>query len=144
MRLLWVLLFLVPAPHAQTVRLAIPLDRGGPVRAGLDARAVAEMTAVALTGVGHLAASQAGVSNWYVPVVIVGWGGYLGARAATEPRFLADLGLTGDEIDELLENGKIDRPDEPKGPNVVRPVHGSAVPKAGRKFGGEGPAPQGA
>ncbi|PIW54885.1 MAG: cell division protein FtsH, partial [Sphingomonadales bacterium CG12_big_fil_rev_8_21_14_0_65_65_10] len=52
--------------------------------------------------------------------------------------------LTGDEIDELLENGKIDRPDEPKGPNVVRPVHGSAVPKAGRKFGGEGPAPQGA
>ena len=98
MRLLWVLLFLVPAAHAQTVRLAIPLDRGGPVRAGLDARAVAEMTAVALTGVGHLAASQAGVSNWYVPVVIVGWGGYLGARAATEPRFLADLGLTGEAL----------------------------------------------
>ncbi|MEC9068197.1 ATP-dependent zinc metalloprotease FtsH [Pelagerythrobacter marinus] len=52
--------------------------------------------------------------------------------------------LTGDEIRELLDNGKIDRPDEPKGP-AVRPVTGSAIPKAGKRFGssGEG-APQGA
>jgi cell division protease FtsH len=53
--------------------------------------------------------------------------------------------LTGDEINELLENGKIDRPDEPRGPSKVQPIHGSSIPKAGRKFGGEdGPAPQGA
>ena len=50
--------------------------------------------------------------------------------------------LTGDEIKQLLDNGKIDRPSEPQKPSV-RPVAGSSIPKAGRKFGGEG-APQGA
>ena len=53
--------------------------------------------------------------------------------------------LTGDEIDQLLKDGKLDRPDEPKGPSKPRPVSGSAVPKAGKRFGGEGGAsPQGA
>ena len=51
--------------------------------------------------------------------------------------------LTGDEIDQLMKDGKIDRPDESKGPVAVKPVGGIAVPKAGRKLGG-GPAPQGA
>ena len=51
--------------------------------------------------------------------------------------------LTGDEIDQLMKDGKIDRPDEPKGPVAVKPVGSIAVPKAGRKLGG-GPAPQGA
>ena len=51
--------------------------------------------------------------------------------------------LTGDEIDQLMKDGKIDRPDEPKGPVVVKPMAGAAVPKAGKKFDG-GPAPQGA
>ena len=51
--------------------------------------------------------------------------------------------LTGDEIDQLMKDGKIDRPDEPKGPVAVKPVGGIAVPKAGRKLGG-GPAPQSA
>jgi cell division protease FtsH len=50
--------------------------------------------------------------------------------------------LTGDEIKQLLENGKIDRPDQPSGPAVTRPVRGSAIPRAGKRFGGE--APQGA
>ncbi len=53
--------------------------------------------------------------------------------------------LTGDEITKLLETGKIDRPDQPSGPISTQPVSGSAVPKAGKKFGGEGGAsPQGA
>ncbi|MEP2235875.1 MAG: ATP-dependent zinc metalloprotease FtsH [Alteripontixanthobacter sp.] len=55
--------------------------------------------------------------------------------------------LTGDEITKLMEEGKIDRPDEPTGPIAVQPSHGSAIPKAGKKFGGEsdgGAAPQGA
>ncbi|WP_170005148.1 ATP-dependent zinc metalloprotease FtsH [Pseudopontixanthobacter vadosimaris] len=53
--------------------------------------------------------------------------------------------LTGQEIDQLLENGEIDRPDEPKGPRQVRPVRGSAIPKSGKRFGGAGDAaPQGA
>ncbi len=46
--------------------------------------------------------------------------------------------LTGEEIDQLLEHGKIDRPDAPKGTAVPRPLHGSNVPKAGKKFGGSG------
>ena len=53
--------------------------------------------------------------------------------------------LTGDEIDELMEKGTIDRPDEPSGPAVKKPSRGAAVPKAGKKFGGSGDAsPQGA
>ncbi|MGN3974316.1 ATP-dependent zinc metalloprotease FtsH [Tsuneonella sp. SYSU-LHT278] len=47
--------------------------------------------------------------------------------------------LTGDEIKALLETGKIDRPDEPAAP-AAKPVRGSAIPKAGRRFGGEAPA----
>ena len=53
--------------------------------------------------------------------------------------------LTGEEIAQLLEDGKIDRPDEPKGPAIERPVRGSAIPRAGKRFSGEGgAAPQGA
>ncbi|MEL1249132.1 ATP-dependent zinc metalloprotease FtsH [Aurantiacibacter gilvus] len=55
--------------------------------------------------------------------------------------------LTGDEINQLMEDGKIDRPDAPSGPIPVQPSQGSLVPKAGKRFGG-GPesseAPQGA
>ncbi|OYW46860.1 MAG: cell division protein FtsH [Sphingomonadales bacterium 32-68-7] len=50
--------------------------------------------------------------------------------------------LTGEEIRQLLEGGKIDRPDVPAGPVVARPTRGSSIPKAGKRFGGE--APQGA
>ncbi|MDN3646576.1 ATP-dependent zinc metalloprotease FtsH [Pontixanthobacter aestiaquae] len=53
--------------------------------------------------------------------------------------------LSGDEIDQLLETGKFDRPDKPSGPGSVKPVAGSSIPKAGKKFGGSGgEAPQGA
>jgi cell division protease FtsH len=51
--------------------------------------------------------------------------------------------LSGDEIKELLDTGKIDRPDVPKGPAVPEPVRGSAIPKTGKKFSG-GAATQGA
>jgi len=51
--------------------------------------------------------------------------------------------LTGEEIKQLLDSGKIDRPEEPKGGvGVPAPVRGSAIPKAGKRFGGT--APQGA
>jgi cell division protease FtsH len=53
--------------------------------------------------------------------------------------------LTGEEIRALLENGKIERPDNPRGPSLSAPVRGSAIPKAGKRFGGKGDeAPQGA
>ncbi|HEX4847154.1 MAG TPA: cell division protein FtsH, partial [Novosphingobium sp.] len=44
--------------------------------------------------------------------------------------------LTGEEIDQLIKDGKIDRPVDPSGPASVPPVKGSAVPKAGKRFGG--------
>ena len=53
--------------------------------------------------------------------------------------------LTGEEIEQLMKDGKIDRPDEPRGPTPVMPTQGSAIPKAGKRFGGkDGEAPQGA
>ena len=52
--------------------------------------------------------------------------------------------LSGDEITELLETGKVDRPDEPSGPAPAVPTHGSSIPKAGKRFGGSDEAPQGA
>ena len=53
--------------------------------------------------------------------------------------------LTGDEIKQLLEDGKLDRPDQPAGPAVAKPVRGSSIPKAGKRFSGSGgTAPQGA
>ena len=54
--------------------------------------------------------------------------------------------LSGDEIKALLETGKIDRPDAPRGPSVPVAVHGSAIPKAGKRFGSSkgDEAPQGA
>ncbi|MEP3052438.1 MAG: ATP-dependent zinc metalloprotease FtsH [Erythrobacter sp.] len=58
--------------------------------------------------------------------------------------------LTGEEIRQLLETGKLDRPDKPSGPTIVQPAHGSAIPKAGKRFGskdtddGGGAEPQGA
>jgi cell division protease FtsH len=53
--------------------------------------------------------------------------------------------LTGEEIKALIANGKIDRPDAPTGPLRPVSVQGSAVPRAGRKFGGStGAQPLGA
>ena len=97
MRVLVLLLCVASASEAQVVRLTIPLD-GGLAERRIDTRAALEMGAVVLTGAGHLAASEAGASNLYVPVVIAGWGGYVGARALSEPGFLADLGFTGENL----------------------------------------------
>jgi len=51
--------------------------------------------------------------------------------------------LTGDEIKELLDSGKIDRPDQPSSP-LPATVRGAAVPKSGKRFSGGEPSPQGA
>jgi cell division protease FtsH len=52
--------------------------------------------------------------------------------------------LSGEEIDQLLKTGKLDRPDKPSGPATPTPVKGSAIPKAGKRFAGGDAAPQGA
>ena len=51
--------------------------------------------------------------------------------------------LSGDDIKQLMETGKIDRPDKPAGPALPSAVRGSAIPKAGKRFSGD-TAPQGA
>ena len=51
--------------------------------------------------------------------------------------------LTGEEIEELLQNGKIDRARESQGTLTPAAVRGSAIPKTGKRFGG-GTEPQGA
>jgi cell division protease FtsH len=46
--------------------------------------------------------------------------------------------LSGDEINELIAKGKLDRPDKPNAALELPPVKGSAIPKAGgRKVAGE-------
>ena len=52
--------------------------------------------------------------------------------------------LTGEEINQLMETGKIDRPDRPSGPAAPTPIKGSAIPKAGKRFSGGDAAAQGA
>ncbi|MFU7527449.1 ATP-dependent zinc metalloprotease FtsH [Qipengyuania sp. ASV99] len=53
--------------------------------------------------------------------------------------------LSGEEIDQLMKDGKINRLDEPRGKGAVIPAQGSSIPKAGKRFGGKGgEAPQGA
>jgi cell division protease FtsH len=45
--------------------------------------------------------------------------------------------LSGDEINELLAKGKLDRPDKPNAALAIPPVTSSAIPKAGgRKVAG--------
>ncbi|KQM17418.1 ATP-dependent zinc metalloprotease FtsH [Novosphingobium sp. Leaf2] len=51
--------------------------------------------------------------------------------------------LSGEDITQLLEGGKIDRSSEPRGSVLPRPVTGSAIPKSGKRFTG-GTATQGA
>ncbi|MFC3173258.1 ATP-dependent zinc metalloprotease FtsH [Novosphingobium bradum] len=51
--------------------------------------------------------------------------------------------LSGEDIAQLLKDGKIDRPDRPASGNAPAPVRGSAIPKTGKRYGGEA-APQGA
>ena len=94
--LLLSLLLFVPGVAAQpALRLTLPL---GGERPRLGAREAAELGAVLLTGVAHLAASEADASGVFIPAAMAGWGGYVGLRAATEPGFLRELGLTGDNL----------------------------------------------
>ena len=46
--------------------------------------------------------------------------------------------LTGEEIAALMKDGKIDREADKGATTVVQPVRGSAIPKAGKRFGGLG------
>ena len=48
--------------------------------------------------------------------------------------------LTGEEIAALMKDGKIDRDSDRGATTGVQPVRGSAIPKAGKRFGGEGAA----
>ena len=85
------------AQVAPSFTLTVPLGRR-PEAPRLSTEAILEMSAVALTGVGHLAASSRGLSGAYVPVVVVGWGGYVGTRALRDPAYLGRVGLTRERL----------------------------------------------
>ena len=90
-----------PAPErfqlvaSWSINLPINRPPGAP---RLPQRAWLEMGAVALTGAGHLVFSAYDASGVFIPLATAGWGGYVGYRAATEPGFLGDLGLTGQDL----------------------------------------------
>lgn len=96
-------------PFVPAITIAVPLGpQGSPsVRRGLSRRAALEMSAVVLTGVGHLVASSQGVSGAYIPVVVVGWGGYVGARAATDAGYLGELGLTREALGPAFRDASV-------------------------------------
>ena len=48
--------------------------------------------------------------------------------------------LTGEEIKQLIDTGKIDRPDAPTGSPRPAAIGGSTVPRAGKRVGGGAPA----
>ena len=89
-----------------TLSLTIPINPA-PGQPRLSQRQWAEMGAVALTGVGHLASSKAGLSGAYIPVVIGGWGGYVGYRGATEPEFFRELGFTSENLGPAFRDATI-------------------------------------
>ena len=86
--------------HAQTLApdaifgfsISMPLD------GDLSRREILEMGAVTLTGAGHLAFSAMDASNVFIPVVALGWGGYVYYRARTDPDFLRSAGFRGDNL----------------------------------------------
>ena len=96
------------APEGPPVELSlrIPINPA-PGQAPITPRQWAEMGAVALTGVGHLAASEAGLSAAYIPVVVGGWGGYVGYRGSTEPRFFRELGFTAENLGPAFRDATI-------------------------------------
>ncbi|MEM1054246.1 MAG: CPBP family intramembrane glutamic endopeptidase [Bacteroidota bacterium] len=89
-----------------TFTLRLPINPA-PDQPRMTSRQWAEMGAVALTGVGHLAASEAGISAAYIPVVIGGWGGYIGYREATGEPFLRDLGFTSENLGPAFRDATI-------------------------------------
>ena len=91
---------------AATFALVIPVNRASSAPP-LSPRAWAEMGAVAATGVGHLAFAEFGASGLFIPLAIGGWGSYVGYRAATEPDFLGDLGLTGEGLGPAFRDASI-------------------------------------
>ncbi len=98
-------------PFVPAFTLTVPLGPQGTAgtagRTPLSQRALLEMGAVALTGAGHLAASSQGLSGAFIPVVVLGWGGYVGARAATEPGYLGTLGLTRENLGPAFRDASV-------------------------------------
>lgn len=60
-----------------------------------------------MTGVGHLVFSEFDASGVFIPIAAGGWGGYVGYRAVTEPGFLGNLGLTGQNLGPAFRDASI-------------------------------------
>jgi hypothetical protein len=84
---------LATAGAGPMLRLTIPLDaRLGAIRS-LDRRAHYELGAVVATGALQITFGAVDLQHVFIPAAVVGWGGYLGYRAATDPGYLREAGF---------------------------------------------------
>ena len=90
-------------PAVLAPRAGIPLSITVPLHGrlapqGFSRRALLEMGAVALTGIGHLAFSELDASAVFIPLASLGWGGYVFHRARRDPDFLRETGFTRERL----------------------------------------------
>jgi uncharacterized protein len=90
-----------------SVTVSIPLNRSSRGDAGLSRRALLEMGAVALTGVGHLAFSEADASAVFIPIARAGWGGYVYHRSREDADFLRTAGFTSENLGPAFRDASI-------------------------------------
>lgn len=86
--------------------IAIPINRseGAP---RFTPRQIAEMGAVALTGVGHLAFAANDAAAYFILLAIGSWSGSVGDRTATEPGFLREAGFTNENLGPAFRDASI-------------------------------------
>lgn len=87
-----------PSVAGPAVTVTIPINGAGGGEREWSRRAVLEMSAVALTGVGHLAFSAADASAIFIPIAAAGWGGYVYYRAREDDQFLRNAGFTTENL----------------------------------------------
>lgn len=78
--------------HHPQMFSALSVEQRG--HSGLSQRAMLEIGAVTLTGIGHFISNALDANKVYIPLVSLGWGAYLYHRARTDQKFLSDVGFT--------------------------------------------------
>lgn len=86
-------LFVPPGP---TITIRLPLNESPRAwfKTAIARRRSLELVAVAATGVGQIVFSELGQSRVYIPIVAIGWSGYVFHRARQEPGYLQSAGFT--------------------------------------------------
>lgn len=75
------------------LRVTIPLDGPGARKLRFSRRAKFELGAVVATGALQIASGALDLQHVFIPTALVGWSGYLGYRAYSEPGYLRRAGF---------------------------------------------------